>query len=206
MHSARLTVRLFMLSAAALMAFAPRADAALIHNNFGLVSPAATITFEEIVLADQAELLNAYQALGVTFAPGMRYDTVNYGIPNSGGGKAANFFPFTNPFAVFFNAPTTAAAMIVATSELAPNSVITALLGGVPVESFAISTPQSGAINYFGFSNILFDQIQVSNALSGIVVDNIEYGTAAVPEPASLLMLISGFGMLGVRTARRRRS
>jgi hypothetical protein len=205
---------LIKLSAALLFAFAPSAQATPIHNNFGLSNPTSTITFQEVVLPDQTQLLNTYQAFGVVFGAGMRYSTLNFGIPNSSPNSAVNFtFPppsvFVDPFDVFFVHSLSSAAMVVATSDQAPpsspNTTITALLGGKVVESVAVTTSQSGTDNFFGFTGIVFDEIQISDVKSGIVVDNIQLGPA-VPEPASIVLLSSGLlGLVGAVRRRRRR-
>jgi hypothetical protein len=194
-----------VLSVGLLFAVATSAHATPIHNNFGLSSPATTITFNEIVLPNQTELLNTYQALGVVFGAGMRYDTSNFGIPNASPNQAVNFVPFVDPFVVSFVQPLTSAAMIIATNDAQPNTTIRALLGGNLVESAAISTSQSGSINFFGFTGIVFDQIQISNVNSGIVVDNIQLGeVSGIPEPASIVLLGSGLAAVAARRRRRK--
>ena len=200
--------RAMLVAALAGFSVISQAQAALINNGTGLAAPLTTITFDEIVLADQTELLATYAAYGVTFGAGVRYGTVDYAIPNTAPPNAVNFFGFVDPWIVRFDDPLSEAAMVVATNTSQPNTVITALLGGGVVESFNIATSQGGATNFFGFTGIVFDEIRVSNPASGIVVDNIQLGRAvAVPEPASLLLLSSALVLLGgMRVTRRRRA
>lgn len=88
--------------------------------------------------------------------------------------------------------------------QVNPNgdSVFRALLDGVVVETFANSSDQFQPNNWFGFTNIVFDELQI-DIVGDFNLDSLAFNYADVPEPGTLgLLLLGGLGLL----ARRRRA
>jgi hypothetical protein len=143
-------------------------------NNFGLTSPASTITFDEIVFPQGTYIDNQYAAFGTTFSSSLVYDTQgSASFPGITGHYLGNFSPTVNPFSIFFSAPVTQAAFGMATNPA--STTITALFNGTPIE------------------------INISVSSSSALIDNIQTGTA-VPEPTTILLLSLGLvGLAGVR-------
>ena len=78
-----------------------------------------------------------------------------------------------------------------------------AFLDGVLVESFSAATNLTNTSNFFGFQDIIFDEIRLSGAVSnGFNVDNLEFVT--VPEPSSVALF--ALGIIGLGAARRRKT
>ena len=197
------------------------AKAEIINNNFGLVNPTQTVTFEEHILPDGTALTNQYSSNGVTFT-GMWYNSQDlqaYGVPNDGipnisGHVAENYFPNGQgwyniplvPFSINFTSPQNEVAFVLATNS-GDYSIITALLGGVVQEIGTFSTSLTNPNDYYGFSGISFDQIQISLPLGNngaAIIDNIQTAST-VPEPSSFALLgLGGIG-LALRAYRRRR-
>jgi hypothetical protein len=88
------------------------------------------------------------------------------------------------------------------TNASPPNSTFTALLGGTPVDSF--SAPTSLSQNWFGFTGLLFDQVQITGGGSNgaFLMDNLELNS--VPEPATYGMVSSALVGLAVWSRRRK--
>ena len=82
-------------------------------------------------------------------------------------------------------------------------TTIQAFLDGVLVESFSAATNLTNTSNFFGFQDIIFDEIRLSGAVSnGFNVDNLEFVT--VPEPSSVALF--ALGIIGLGAARRRKT
>ena len=81
-----------------------------------------------------------------------------------------------------------------------------AFYGGNLIESFSAATSYDGTTNsFFGFSGITFDEIRVTvGGDEQILIDNIQMGST-VPEPASLILLGTGLGAIGLAAWRRRK-
>jgi len=216
-----MSTRIFaaLLSSLVVAAASGGAAAAPIINNFGLSSPAASITFDEIVLPQGTLVSSQYASLGVTFSPNLFFDSQGHAIfPGISGHYLGNFLedsPTTNPFSILFSSPQTSVAFGLASSQAI--TTFTALRGGVVVESFSeITTYNDPSEGYYGFSGILFDEIQVSilNDLS-LLIDNIQLNPApppappatlaAAPEPASLALMGAAFVALALSRRRKAR-
>ena len=177
------------------------AAAVSITNGFGLQNPQSSITFNEVVLPHYAPVTTEYGAYGVTFSPSLYYCQSCGPYPNFSGNSLLNR-GLVPSFSIHFTQDQTAAAFAMVTNP--GTSVFTALLDGNVVEQFSAFTAAGPANtnNYYGFSNILFDEIRIDPGgyLNAMVLDNLEFSPAPapVPEPGSLLLLGSGLvSMLG---------
>lgn len=173
-------------------------------NNVGLASPGHLITFSEIVLPEESPVTNQYAGLGVTFSPGLFYNTQPIFFPTE---SLANFGSneTNNPASLLFSQDLMAVAFAMQTNT--GTSTFTALLDGVEVESFTAGTTlsilpdTSQASNFYGFTNIVFDEVRILSNTAFFQIDNLQF--TAVPEPASLVLL--GLGALGLLGRRLRR-
>lgn len=160
---------------ASMMLLAAQAQAVPITNNFGLSAPDQTLTFSEVAVAANAPVTTQFAGFGVTFSGGWDMDTGVF--PNISGPALNNFPPGNSPIFIEFALPQSAVAFAMVTN--AGTSTFSALLGGVGgtvVESFSAPTELFNPINFFGFSNILFDTIRLepggfNNAL---LIDNLQ--------------------------------
>jgi hypothetical protein len=140
----------------------------IISSPTGLLAPTTSLTFDEVVLPIFASVTNQYQSFGVTFSPNLYYaDQLN--LPNVSGGQIGNFSCcvgpgiIVNPFSINFVGDVTASAFAMVTYP--GISTFTALLAGIPIESFSVATTFTSSSDFYGFEGITFDQITV--AISG---------------------------------------
>jgi hypothetical protein len=143
------------------------ASAAPVINNTGISAPTETITFSEFTFASGTSITNQFASLGVTFSSPLFYDVQPVFFPTD---FLANFDlsdHANNPDSIMFAHDQTAAAFAMQTNL--GTSTFTALLNGTPVESFNASTDLSflpdlsNASNFYGFSGILFNQIEITS-------------------------------------------
>lgn len=91
----------------------------------------------------------------------------------------------------------------------APSATITALLGGSSVSSFTASPLSFTTGLHYGFTGLVFDEIQV-NFSGDYNLDNLAYNrgpdTGIVPLPATLPMALAGLGVLSACRMWRRRA
>jgi hypothetical protein len=182
------------------------ASAAPINNGSGLASPAATITFNEIALADSTAMTTQYASLGLASVSGLYFNGCENACvttsPNSTHPELTNFanvdFNHTALSNLMFGAIQNAASF-----EFASNGgtfMLTALLGGQIVEWFEFSGTAWGI---YGFENIAFDQLQIESP-SAFLLDNLQLSnTTDVPEPASLSLLAIAAAGLGFSRRRK---
>jgi hypothetical protein len=200
------TIALLAVLALGVAATGARADD-IIASATGLASPAQTLTFDEIVLPMNTSVTNQYAGLGVSFSPDVFYSPqTNFG--NVQGNDIGNFSfagggPL-NPVTFVFSSALTGAAFSF-DADGTPY-LFEALLGGSLVDSFTATVAVS-TNDYYGFNNIAFDSIRITN-LSSVtgcstggqcwVADNLQFGSTATatPEPGSMALL--GFGILGM--------
>ena len=184
------------------------ADAAVIFDSpTGLPNPADIITFDEVVLADGTALTNQFAGFGVTFS-GLSYSTNPFTL----GDLAPPVARLTgSPASIFFTTPQTDVALAFVSTPV--NTMITALLNGVVVDTFAEPTNAADANIYYGFTGISpFNElrIQLLGPDPSASLDNIQFGTAApvdptptpVPEPTTLSLI--GLGLASIYARRRR--
>ena len=209
-----------------LSSFVSATYATPIINDVGLPNAPVIITFDELVPPppDGTAITNQYANLGVTFSPGVYYDSQGpvTGIPGISGHYIGNFYqdftnwtlPTNNPFSILFNTPQIEAAIGFATN-LGATTTLTALLNGTVVETFTLSTTYNNpATAFLGFTfigtDISFDEISISvttddYGLHLALVDTIQdCTTVPVPEPATIFLL--GSGLLGVGWLMRKRT
>ena len=191
---------------AALAAFAPSAQAVFFQNSTGLASLDQTITFESAVLPVNGSVTTQFQSFGVTFQNAFGNPDSST-LPNITGNRLGDFqsgIGKTGTFEIDFSALQSGAAFALVSQT--GTTTFTALLNGVPVESATAATNLIATNNFFGFSNIAFNQLTALTVSSDSVflMDNLQT-LAAVPEPETLAMMLVGLGIVGA-TARRRRS
>jgi len=183
------------------------ASAAPVINNTGISAPAETITFSEFTFATGTPITNQFASLGVTFSSSLYYDVQPEFFPTD---FLANFDlngDMSNPDSIMFASDQTAAAFAMQTNS--GTSTFTALLNGTPVESFNASTDDSflpdlsNASNFYGFSGILFNQIEITSGTTFFQIDNLQLSNT-VHEPATFALL--GSGLLGLGLFRRKRA
>jgi hypothetical protein len=110
---------------------------------------------------------------------------------------------YNSNFSIQFLQQQTAAAFAMLTNP--GTSTFTALLNGVAVESFSDTTNFNVTTNFYGFTNILFNEIKITAGgfNSVALIDNLQFNPAAttsVPTPALLPGLIGlGLGVLRKR-------
>jgi hypothetical protein len=205
---------LVLAASAALLAWGvPRAGCAPIINHTGIPSPAHIITFDELTFPTGTPITSQYAGLGATFSPSLFYNVQPIFFPTA---ELANFdlvSNINNPVTIQFAHPVTAAAFAVQTNP--GTSTFTALLGGVPEETFTAPTALSfvpdltHANDFFGFQGITFDAIQVTSNTTFFQIDNLQIGAAPapapVPEPSSLALLsLGGIALAGWRRWKKR--
>ena len=183
-------------------------NAAFIDNATGLASPVTTVTFSEVSLASGSLVTDQFSALGVEFGSLTPSVGLYYTATGNPGAGLANYFPDDyNPFVISFNTAITEAAFMMVTNGY--TDTFRALLNGTVVET---ATRTTGNWRYYGFSGIVFDEVQVGVALGESSVpsnahmrlDNVQIGaTASVPAPPTLaLLLVPALLMVGVRRKR----
>ncbi|MEP1199263.1 VPLPA-CTERM sorting domain-containing protein [Tateyamaria sp.] len=196
------------LAAATIMAFVTltAAQAAtVINQTSGLSDPDTLITFDEGALADGTSVSNQFD--GVSFSAGIQINTVTYPFPNVPGRSLRNFFPIAGTVSIFFDADLTDATFSMITNT--GISSFTALLDGQEVQTFRGLTTLNSTSNFFGFADILFDEIRIAvgGFNSAMLLDNLAYNVETpptVPLPASLPLMLGGLAAFGVMRVRRK--
>ena len=193
-------------SIAALAAAPGLARATTLSYSAGLSNPVTTIDFSAVPVGDS--IGSFYSAQGVTFGGLYSSAVLANTLPPSVSPAAANFSGNTTnaTFTISFDTAVTAAAFFLYTDGF--GTTITSSLQGATVESVNAGTYSASGNNYFGFTGSAFDQITVAVRGTGTaVIDNVEIGAAAtpaVPEPASLALMLAG--LTGLSALRRRRA
>jgi hypothetical protein len=188
-----------------LMSAAGADGAVILDSPAGLPNPAETISFDEIVLADGDPLTNQFAGFGVTFS-GLAYSTNPFTLGDLAPPAARQVG--AGPVSIFFTSPQTDVALAFVSNPA--NTMMTALLNGVVVDSFVEPTNAFDANIFYGFTGLsAFNElrIQLLSPDPSVLIDNIQFGTAvpldptAVPEPATLSLI--SLGLAGVYARRR---
>jgi hypothetical protein len=199
MISRRFAPTIGCLTALALLLRAGPVKAEFIQNSTGIAHPVQTITFDEHVFPMFTTITDQYADLGVTFSPFLHYSPQQpTWFPHIDDTNLGNFYFFmTEPpfFSIHFIEPRAEAAFAMITNP--GRSIFTALRDGVVLESTSAPTNVTLDDNFYGFTGIEFDEIEVhpggSNAT--MLLDNLQLGLV-VPEPAGLSL--TGVGILGL--------
>ena len=148
----------------------------------GLDDPASVITFSEIEIGDTEQVTDQFADLGVTFVPNLNYRTGdNADWQNITGPNLRTGEPEVNPFTIKFVDPQTAATFN-AIAQPPTRTTITAKLNGEVVESFETTVSIDNPNNFFGFTGIEFDEIEVEyTAETRMRIDNLQFGVSAPP-------------------------
>ncbi|MFT5041018.1 MAG: hypothetical protein ACI8TX_001989 [Hyphomicrobiaceae bacterium] len=154
----------------------------------GLDDPASVITFSEVEIGDTEQVTDQFAGLGVTFVPNMNYRTGdNPDWQNVEGPNLRNGEPEVNPFTIKFVDPQTAATFNAIAQPPTPTT-ITAKLNGAVVESFETTVSIDNPNNFFGFTGIEFDEIEVEyTAETRMRIDNLQFGVSGGDAPTLLL-------------------
>lgn len=146
----------------------------------GLEEPTFTINFDEFDIDDSAEVTDQFISLGASFVPnlflrqGDNPDWQNVEGPNLRTGD-----PEVNPFTIRFETPMSSAAFVAIAQPPTPTT-ITAKLNGEEVESFETTVSIDNPDNFFGFTDIVFDEIEVEYTEdTRMRIDSLQLGAAA---------------------------
>lgn len=191
-------------------AFAGAASAATISNAAsGLANPDALVTFDEVPLAQNTSVSNQFESQGLTFSAGVQMHRLNLPFLNLFGRNLSNYSPITRTFSIFFVDDVSDATFSMLTHF--GRSTLTAKLDGQTVESFSAYTYLLARNNFFGFTGLRFDEIEVqAGGFNGaMILDNVSYNSAPLipnPVPGSLPLMAGGAIAFGVLRMRRRSS
>jgi hypothetical protein len=150
----------------------------------GIPDPLYTVTFEEHQLPTATFVTTQFQDAGVIFTPEVYYNVIVASFPNIEGKRVGNSAValLQDPFSAKFTVPRSAAAF-----ALAANTGIVRFTARLKGSDVATATAPAGvqvANNFYGFSDIVFDEISVdqltSSASFGVVIDNIQLGPQAL--------------------------
>lgn len=150
-------------------------------SSVGLEDPVSTITFEEVDIADTQEVSAEFSDLGATFLPNLYYRTGDHpDWQNIEGPNLRTGDPEVNPFSIKFASVLESAAVTLIAQPPTP-AIITAKLNGEDVESIETTISIDNPDNYFGFTGIAFDEIEVDYSDRGtrLRVDNVQLGEVA---------------------------
>lgn len=151
---------------------------AIIAQSSGLTNPAQVIDFGANVLPNFTPVSTQFPGITITHAS---YFTT--GVSNNlVGGFLTNNFSAGSPntLRIQFAAPIQDLTFVYHQISTAQPSFIRAVLGGVTVDSFSGTFNQFQTNNYFGFTNTVFDELQI-DFVSDFNVDTLAFNPAGTP-------------------------
>ncbi|WP_338847209.1 PEP-CTERM sorting domain-containing protein [Massilia sp. W12] len=193
------------IAALSALVLAGAAQAASFNNTAGLagITSYTLETFDNAGVPDDTLAGNLFA--GLSFGPNIYISNSYIGsFANFSGSSLTNFYPCCTAITSFsFNSQVKAAAFAFVTNQ--GTSTFYAKLNGNVVESFSAPTNTQGNVNFYGFSGIIFDSIEIHSGgiNNAYALDNLQ--VAAVPEAETWGMMLAGLGALGFM-ARRRQS
>lgn len=174
--------------------------ATIIDQTDGLASPDIVIDFGVDLYSSGTIIDDEFASSGVTFGPTYTYSNFSMALPPLNQGHIDNVNISSQPGNIYFSLDVTAAVFSWRTLSNTMTT-FTAFNDGLFVETFTASTNTSfSGGRYYGFENILFDEIRLSigDIETGFTLDNLEY-ISAVPVPAAAWLFGSGLlGLFGV--------
>ena len=161
----------------------------------GLEDSVSVVDFSEMRILDTSIVTDQFSQFGVTFSPNLFYRTTDHpDWASVSGPNLRTGDPEVNPFSIRFNEAHLSAAVVLIAEPATP-ATITAKLGGVDVESFETIISIDNPNQYFGFEDILFDEIEVSySGATRLRVDNVQLGESVILSPLRITNIINVIG------------
>jgi hypothetical protein len=158
----------------------------------GLEEFTSVVDFSEMRIVDSSIVTDQFSQYGVTFIPNLFYRTADHpDWASVSGPNLRTGDPEVNPFSIRFNEAHLSAAVVLIAQPATP-ATITAKLGGVDVESFETIISIDNPNQYFGFEDILFDEIEVSySGATRLRVDNVQFGESVILSPLRITNIIN---------------
>lgn len=188
---------------------AASSQATLLNNSTGLATPGQIITFNEVSIAPNTLVDNAYSSYGVNFTNLFADNDSVYNsgiIPNISGTYLKNytFDGINTTVTISFTTPVSDVAFVIVTDALQQYPLfIQSFLNETSVESASASTDLYNPVNYYGFTGSLFDEIVITQ-LGGALIDNLQFTSSSAPVPEPSTFLLFGAGLAGTFLLRRR--
>ena len=179
------------LSFALVIATAPAQ--AIVASTTGIPDPARVVDFGANVLPNFAVVTNQFPDVTVTNASYFTIGGSSLGI--TGGFLTKLLTPTSSMVSLQFAAPVTDASFVYHQVGSGSATTIRALLAGVVVDSFSGTWTQYQPNNVFGFTNLVFDEIQIDYVID-FNLDNLAFnpvGAARCPSFNGSGVNLAGF-------------
>lgn len=179
------------LSFALVIATAPAQ--AIVASTTGIPDPARVVDFGANVLTNFAPATNQFPGVTITNASYFTIGGSSNGI--TGGFLTKILTPTSSTVRLQFAAPVTDASFVYHQVGSGSPSTIRALLAGVVVDSFSGTWSQYQPNNVFGFTNLVFDEIQIDYVID-FNLDNLAFnpvGAARCPSFNGSGVNLAGF-------------
>lgn len=196
MHLRQASTALF--ATLALLSGPARAD--FFNADTGLTAPDRSVDFESVVLAPNEGVSDQFLNLGLKFDSAFANADMNPAFAHFSGNRVGNFqanVGSLTDFAIHFVKPVSAAAFAMVTAD-GGVSTFEAYFHGSPVETVTAATSVTSSVNIYGFRDIVFDELKIHTNTTdrALIIDNLQFINAPVPEPASAGLLLGGLGLL----------